>query len=649
MRISNFFLLFSCILITCLQSVMAQTPGGYDQHAAFNPFFYTQNGNEYRSAGGGPGPEYWQNRADYTINVTLDTTRHRISGSVLITYTNNSPDTLPFLWLQLDQSIYRADSRSTATSVVTGGRFNNRSVTLGFEISGVSIIQAGKSRAAQYRVNDTRLKLELPQALKANGGTVQIKMDYAFEVPRYGTDRLGRLPTRYGWIYEVAQWYPRMSVYDDVLGWNTAPYLGAAEFYLEYGNINYNITAPAGMIIAGSGELLNPAQVLTAEQISRLGRARLSDRTVTIRDTTEIIMPADARSGQLTWRFSCKNTRDVAWAASQAFIWDAARINLPSGKKALAQSVYPIESAGQAAWSRSTEYVKNAIELYSEKWFEYTYPVATNVAGIVSGMEYPGIVFCSARSGGSGLWGVTDHEFGHNWFPMIVGSNERKYAWMDEGFNTFINQLNTKAFNKGEYYKPLSGGKLSINLFGPGTEGIMNTPDVIQARQLANLAYLKPGLGLMLLRDHILGPERFDEAFRAYIHRWAFKHPTPWDFFRTMENVAGEDLSWFWRGWFLNTWKLDQAVKEVKYQDNDPAKGALITIENLDQMVMPVIVAVKESSGKTDTVHLPAEIWQRGGTWTFRYPSAAALSQVTIDPEQAFPDMNRNNNEWKAQ
>ncbi|HEY0612219.1 MAG TPA: M1 family peptidase, partial [Chitinophaga sp.] len=199
------------------------------------------------------------------------------------------------------------------------------------------------------------------------------------------------------------------------------------------------------------------------------------------------------------------------------------------------------------------------------------------------------------------------------------------------------------------YYRPLSGGRVATNLFGPGTEGILNTPDVIQTRQLANLAYLKPGLGLLLLRDYILGPERFDEAFRAYIHRWAFKHPTPWDFFRTMENVGGEDLGWFWRGWFLNTWKLDQSVKEVKYQDNDPAKGALITIENLDQMVMPAIVAVKESSGKADTVRLPAEIWQRGGTWTFHYPSASTLSQVVIDPGQAFPDMNRNNNEWKAQ
>lgn len=649
MTVNKIFLLFSCILVTGLHMVKAQSPAGYDQHTAFSPLFYTQNGNEFRSAGGAPGPKYWQNRADYNINVTLDTAKHRINGSVQITYTNNSPDTLSFLWLQLDQNIYRADSRAMATSVVTGGRFINRSLTEGYEISRVTLTQAGKTGAAQYRVTDTRMKIELPQALKASGGAVQLKINFAFEIPQYGTDRLGRLQTRYGWIYEVAQWFPRMAVYDDVLGWNTIPYLGASEFYLEYGNIDYSVTAPAGLVVVGSGQLQNPAQVLTADQVNRLGRARVSEHTVTIKDSTEIITPTDARSGNLTWRFSCKNTRDVAWAASRAFIWDAARIDLPSGKKALAQSVYPIESAGIGAWSRSTEYVKGCIELYSQKWFEYTYPVATNVAGIVGGMEYPGIVFCSARSGGGGLWGVTNHEFGHNWFPMIVGSNERKYAWMDEGFNTFINNIATREFHRGEYYKPVAGGKAAGNLFAANADGIMNTPDVIQARQLGNVAYFKPALGLNLLREYVLGAERFDEAFQAYIHRWAFKHPTPWDFFRTMENVSGEDLSWFWRGWYLNSWKLDQAVKEVKYQDGDPAKGALITIENLDQMVMPVIVAVKDGGGKTDTLRLPAEIWQRGGTWTFRYPSVTALSQVVIDPGEAFPDMNRGNNEWKAQ
>jgi len=650
MTINKLTFCLAVLLATNHSFIRAQTApaSNYDQHKAFDPLFYTQNGNEFRSAGGAPGPKYWQNRSDYTINVTLDTAQHRLSGSVQITYTNNSPDTLSFVWLQLDQNVYREDSRGEAASQYSGGRFVNRSFTQGDEISSVSIVQNGKTQAASYRVNDTRMKIQLPAALKANGGTVQFRINYAFTIPQYGTDRMGRLQTRNGWIYEIAQWYPRMCVYDDVLGWNTLPYLGAGEFYLDYGNIEYSVTAPADMVVAGSGELLNAAQVLTPEQSSRLAKARTSDQTVTIKDSTAVISPTDKRKGNLTWRFSCKNTRDVAWAASRAFIWDAARINLPGGKKALAQSVYPVEVASTKAWGRSTEYVKGCIELYSNKWFSFSYPVATNVAGIVGGMEYPGIVFCSARATGAGLWGVTDHEFGHNWFPMIVGSNERKYAWMDEGFNTFINGINTKAFNNGEYYRPADISKTGPGMFGANAEALTTIPDVIQNAQLGNVAYFKPGLGLKLLREQVLGPERFDEAFRTYVHRWAFKHPTPWDFFRTMDNVAGEDLSWFWRGWFLNTWKLDQSVKEVKYKENDPAKGALVTIENLEQLVMPVEVAIQTADGKADTVKLPVEIWQRGGTWTFLYPSTTTLSQVIIDPQGALPDVNRANNTWNA-
>lgn len=647
MMTANKIALAVALVAGSLQMSKAQAPTGYNQHEAFNPLFYTQTGTEYRSATGAPGPKYWQNRADYAIRVSLDTAQHRVSGSVTITYTNNSPDTLPFLWLQLDQNIFKEGSRSQATAVVTGGRFQNRSFTQGLEISGVSVVQQGKTSAANYLQNDTRMQVRLSQPLRANGGSIQVKMNFAFTVPEYGTDRMGRLATSNGWIYEIAQWYPRMEVYDDVLGWNTLPYMGAGEFYLEYGNFDYTITAPAGLVVVGSGELQNAAQVLTPTQASRMARARSSDATVMIRDSSEITTPTDKRSGNLSWHFVCRNARDISWAASKAFIWDAARMNLPSGKKALAQSVYPVESATGNGWRRSTEYVKATIEYNSEKWFEYTYPVATNVAGIVGGMEYPGIVFCNWRSVNRGLWGVADHEFGHNWFPMIVGSNERKYAWMDEGFNTFINSLSTREFNNGEYYTKQNVAQATRTLFTPEADAIMSTPEVIQSRLLGNAAYFKPAMGLTLLREQVLGPERFDYAFRTYIKRWAFKHPTPWDFFRTMENAAGEDLSWFWRGWFLNNWALDQAVKEVKYVNNDPSKGALITIENRNQLVMPVTVAVKESGGKTDTVRLPAEIWQRGGTWTFKCASTSTLTGVDIDPEAALPDVDRANNSWK--
>lgn len=642
------------VVIACLtgSGMMAwgQTSSGYDAHDLWNPLFYPHNGNEYRSATGAPGPQYWQNRADYKIQCTLDTAAKRVTGSVEISYKNNSPDALPFLWLQMDQNIYRADSRGEATSPVTGGRFANKKYTSGYELKSVSVAEGRKSAPVHYIINDTRMQLRLDEPVKARGGKITIKIDYAFDIPTYGTDRMGRTDTKNGWIYQIAQWFPRMEVYDDVEGWNTIPYMGAGEFYLEYGDIDYSVTAPADMIVVGSGELQNPKDVLTDTEMKRLDQARNSDKTVMIRTADEVTDPnSRPQKGNLTWHFICKQTRDVAWSASRAFIWDAARINLPSGRKALAQSVYPVESATDQGWKRSTEFVKACIEHYSRQWFEFTYPSATNVAGEVNGMEYPGIVFCSAKSTGSGLWGVTIHEFGHNWFPMIVGSNERKYPWMDEGFNTFINDICTKEFNNGEFYHEEKAQEQAGYTFSDHTEPIMTIPDVTQADNLGIEAYSKPSEGLHLLRSLILGQDRFDYAFRTYIKRWAFKHPTPWDFFHSMENAGGEDLAWFWREWFIKNYRLDQGVKDVQYVDNDPANGALITIENLDQMALPVIVKMKEENGKEHTDTLPAEIWQRGDTWTFKYNSTTKLASVELDPNHDLPDINAGNNIWKEE
>ncbi|MDB5158632.1 MAG: hypothetical protein JWR50_3339, partial [Mucilaginibacter sp.] len=645
-------MIFALSLAISAFSARAQTDTShskYDQHKVFKALFYQQNGNQFRTAGGAPSAKYWQNRADYKLNVTLDTAKHRVTGTALITYTNNSPDGLPFLWLQVDQNIYREDSRAQATSPVTGGRFTNKTYTNGDEIKGVYIVTNGKAEKVDYLITDTRMQIKLKDSLKANGKKLDIKIDYAFDVPEYGTDRMGRLNTKNGWVYEIAQWYPRMEVYDDISGWNTIPYMGASEFYLEYGNIDYTVTAPAGLIVAGSGELLNPTEVLSATALSRLAAARNSDKTVSIRDEADIASKTSyPQKATLTWHFLCKNTRDVAWAASKAFIWDAARINLPSGKKALAQSVYPVEVNGDKAWGRSTEYVKNCIELYSKEWYEFTYPVATNVAGVVGGMEYPGIVFCGWKSQTGELWEVTNHEFGHNWFPMIVGSNERKFAWMDEGFNTFINKVDTKVFNNGEYFQKEDVQKSAPAMFAPDADAIMNTPDVIQPDYLGYAAYEKPALGLTILREQILGEERFDYAFKTYIKRWAFKHPTPWDFFHSMDNAAVEDLSWFWNEWFMGTMSLDQAVKSIDYNDNDAAKGSLITIENLGELALPVTALIKEENGKTGTVKLPAEIWQRGGTWTFPYKSTSKILLVTLDPEHVLPDTDPENNAFSG-
>lgn len=625
----------------------------YNHKEAFDPQFYPYPGNDYRSASGEPGPKYWQNRADYKINCTLDTANHKVSGEVEILYTNNSPDNLKFLWLQLDQNIYKKDSRGSATTTEAGGRWANSKFTEGYNIKSVSSEYNSKKNTPKFIITDTRMQVWLPDALKTGGDKTKLTIQFEFIVPEYGTDRMGRLKKKHGWIYEIAQWYPRMAVYDDIQGWNTMPYLGAGEFYLEYGDVEFHITAPADHIVVGSGKLLNPQECYTAEQMKRWEAASKSDKTVMIRNSQEVTDPnSRPKQTSCTWKFKIENTRDVAWAASKAFVQDAARINLPSGKKSMAISVYPAESIVKNGWQRSTEFTKASIEHYSEKWYEYPYPAATNVAGIVGGMEYPGIVFCSAGSSGSGLWGVTDHEFGHTWFPMIVGSNERKYAWMDEGFNTFINGLSTEAFNNGEFNESGFFGDPNSSFmvkytFGEKMDRLYNIPEVIQQDNLGVAAYLKPAQMLDALRNVVLGPERFDAAFREYINRWAFKHPTPWDFFHTMENVAGEDLSWFWRGWIFNTWKLDQSVKNVAYIDDDTTKGAEITIENKEKMPMPVTVLVKEASGKEHKYNLPVEVWQRGATWTFDVPTTSEIKEVVLDPDKKLPDWDRTNNSWK--
>lgn len=626
----------------------------YDHREAFNPQFYPYPGNEFRSASGEPGPKYWQNRADYNITCTLDTGKHLVSGSVDILYTNNSPDNLNFLWLQLDQNIYRKDSRGSATTTETGGRWANAKFTDGYVIKSVNGESNGKTFTPKFNTTDTRMQVWLPDAVKPSGDKVKLTIQFEFTVPEYGTDRMGRLNTKNGWVYEIAQWYPRLCVYDDIQGWNTLPYIGAGEFYLEYGDINFSITAPADMIIVGSGELQNPSECYTAEQMKRWEAAKASDKTVTIRSDKEVKdFASRPKQANCTWRFKITSTRDVAWAASKAFVQDAAKINLPSGKPCMAVSVYPAESIKKNGWQRSTEFTKGAIEFYSKQWYEFPYPAATNVAGIVGGMEYPGIVFCSYTATGNGLWSVTDHEFGHTWFPMIVGSNERKYAWMDEGFNTFINDGSTDAFNKGEFKQadlfsdPNSSFMVKFT-FSDEMDGLYNIPDVIQQDiNLGIAAYSKPGQMLTVLRDAVLGKERFEAAFREYIKRWAFKHPTPWDFFHTMENVSGEDLGWFWRSWVLNNWKLDQSVKGVTYIKENPANGSEVSIENMEKMPMPVTVLVKEENGKEHRFDLPVEVWQRGAVWTFAVPSTSEIKEVILDPDKKLPDWNRDNNDWK--
>jgi hypothetical protein len=620
----------------------------YNSSDVFSPLTNYIPGNKYRSASGQPGPEYWQNRADYTIKVSLDTAKHAIDGSVAITYTNNSPDELTFIWLQLDQNKFKQDSRGNAVTPLNVGRYGVTNFDGGYNLSEIKAVSkvGNKSVLSSTFIDDSRLQLFLIEPLK-KGQQIVISMKFNFLMPQNGSDRMGLYDAKDGKIYQLAQWFPRVSVYDDIKGWNTLPYLGAGEFHLEYGDYNFEITVPRDHIVVASGELTNPKDVLTATQIQRLAQAQNSDKTQYIIKADELGKSSTrpAGNGMLTWKFTCKNTRDVAWASSKTFVWDAAKINVPSGKKVLAQSVYPAEIGDNDAWGRSTEYTKGSIEFYSDWLMEYPYPVATNVAGIVGGMEYPGIVFCSARSKKAGLWGVTDHEFGHIWFPMIVGTDERRYAWLDEGLNTYINSLATKAFNNGEYhvYNPAKNMARFMSVSKP----IMNTPDAIPERELGILAYYKPSLGLTMLADAIVGEERMKLALKEYTRRWAFKHPTPFDFFNTMENVLGEDLGWFWKSWYINGYKIDQSVKSVKYTNEDPTKGAIIELENLNQMPMPVEVEVKEKGKDVQVVKLPVEIWQKGSTWSFAYPSTSELESVKLNPRGILPDVDAKNDTWK--
>ncbi|MEO7215601.1 M1 family metallopeptidase [Mucilaginibacter sp.] len=623
----------------------------YQPAALFSTLPFTEKGNEFHSPNGEPGPKYWQNRVDYQLEVKLDTVAKTISGSSTINYTNNSPDALQYLWLHLDQNTYKKDARS---NFVTG--FPAPDHTTGYQIESVSLLQNGKATKLNYVITDTRMQVRLPLAVSPKGGKISLVIKYHYTIPGSFGGRTDYIDTKNGKIYEIAQFYPRMCVYDDMRGWDTAPFLGSGEFYLEYGDIDYKVTLPADMIVAGSGELVNPAEVLTAKQISRLASAKASDKTIMIRTAAEVTDPSSRPAGKssLTWHFKMLNTRDVAFGASKAFIWDAARVNLPGGKKSLAMSVYPVESAGKEAWDRATEYLKGSIEYFSEKWFVYPYPVAVNEAGIAGGMEYPGIVFDGITDKGKDLFWITAHEIGHNWFPMIVGSDERRFAWMDEGFNTFIDVYASDMVNKGEFgpkrdseYAENSGNpadEIIPFITDPEAPSMMTAPDAIPEKYRHPYTYFKPAFGLILLREQILGKDRFDYAFKNYIHKWAYKHPQPDDFFRSMENGAGEDLSWFWKGWFYNNYKLDIALIDAKYVDKDHTKGIKVTIANKELMAMPFTVEVKLKDGSKQRTYFPVETWLQQKVATITIPTTQDVESVTVDPDNALPDVNRKNN-----
>ncbi|MCS3848147.1 hypothetical protein GGR70_003187 [Xanthomonas campestris] len=642
----------ACLPFTALAAPPAATPAAaspFDPLALFAPLQLPDAPNAYRSGSGKPGPLFWQNRADYDLSAQIDPATHTLTGEAAIRYTNHSPDTLDVLWLQLDQNIYRADARAAAS------RPSRRTQTTeGMQIASVEVDSGGRRQAVPFLVDDTRLRVDLPQPLAGQGKALTMHIRYRYRIPGTWGGRTAVSNSKQGEIYEIAQWYPRMAVYDDLRGWDTQPYLGS-EFYLEYGSFDYAVTVPDGFLVAGSGALTNPDEVLSRTEQQRLAQARGSDRTVLIRTPAEVAArtAAPASTRTRTWRFHMDSTRDVAFAASPAFVWDAARINLPDGKQSLAMSVYPVEGVGEAKWNRSTEYVKGAIEHFSQ-WYPYPWPAAINLGGYGAGMEYPGIVFDGFDDGGKDLFWITAHEIGHTWFPMIVGSNERRHAFMDEGFNTFIDVYASDAFNNGEYapkrdseYAPKGGNpvdEILPLLADANAPTLMDTADATSETYRHPLTYFKGALGLVLLREQILGPARFDPAFRKYIATWAFKHPTPSDFFRLMESESGEDLSWWWRGWYFNNWQLDMGISEAHYVDKDPAKGLQVTLRSRQRLVMPVTLRADLADGSHLDRRIPVEAWLQQTAPKLTLATTQKVLRVRLDPDHALPDAARADN-----
>ena len=617
----------------------------------FAPYAYREPANAYRSASGLPGPAYWQNRADYVIRAILEPASRTLSGSEVITYTNHSPDALDVLWLQVEQNRFRRDARGAF-----GGDAFPTEFTSGEHIQSVQMEgPGGKLENLAWLISDTRMQVRLPSPLVARAGRIKLQIRWSYTVPGVFGGRTDVNPSRNGDIFEMAQWYPRLCVYDDLHGWDTLPYLNS-EFHLEYGDFDYSVTVPWNMIVVGSGDLSNPQEVLTRMELARLAKARQSDATVMIRTAAEVTDPRSRpkQSGTLTWHFRMRNTRDVVFGASKAFVWDAARINLPGGKTALAMSAYPTESSGPDAWGRATEYTKAAVEYFSRQWYPYPYPVAVSEAGAAGGMEYPGLDFDDKDAQRRDLHLIVAHEVGHTWFPMIVGSDERRDAWIDEGFNTFMDVYEADAFNHGEYapkrdaeYAPDSGtpadqmAKVIADRQAPPP---MAAADQIPEKYRHPITYFKSAFGLVLLREQILGPKRFDPAFRAFIATWAYKHPSPSDFFRFMDSETGEDLSWFWRGWYQHNWQLDQAVTAVKPVNGDWKNGAAVTIANLDRLVMPATLRVAYSDGSKRDVRVPVETWLQHTSFTLVVSGKKPVVSATLDPQHVLPEADRSNN-----
>ena len=588
------FLILAWITAASINIAGAQPLQNRKHVDSTDPFFqidhWLPTPNEQRTASGQPGPGYWQQRADYDIDVTLDDNNQRISGTVKIDYHNQSPHTLRYIWIQLDQNRFRRDAESVTTSPapeldpkisfqMLNGIMARISFDGGFNIDSVT---DGNHHPIDHTIVQTMMRLDLAEPLPP-GQSTQILIGYWFKIvdaklirARGGYEYFDKDKN---YLYEIAQWYPRVAAYTDYQGWQHKQFLGAGEFTLELGDYNVQITAPADMVVAATGQLMNPDQVLNETWIERLKGAATATKPAFIVTPDEAQENESKRSDLTkTWNFQAKDVRDFAFAASRKFIWDAMGVHV-DGKTVMAMSYYPKEA--EPLWSQySTEVIAHTLQVYGRYSFAYPYPTAISVNGPVYGMEYPMICFNGPRPEEDGTYSKTTkyglisviiHEVGHNFYPMIVNSDERQWTWMDEGLNTFLQYLAEQEWEAD--YPSLRGPpeKIVPYMRGNNQRPVMTGSEEIL--QFGANAYAKPATALNILRETILGRESFDFAFGEYGRRWKFKRPTPSDFFRTMEDASGVDLDWFWRGWFYGTDHVDIAIDSLrlyKIESGDP-------------------------------------------------------------------------------
>ncbi|MEP4093459.1 M1 family metallopeptidase [Reichenbachiella sp.] len=593
--------------------------------------------NNYRNASGAPGKDYWQQRADYVIDAELNDENQSLTGRETITYFNNSPDQLSYLWLQLDQNMRsKASDTPLITENVVTKAMSGRDIQKisreydfdgGFKIGEVSDVSG---RPLKYIINKTMMRVDLPKPL-ASGEQVSFNVAWSYNIqdrmPLGGRSGYEYFPKDGNYLYTIAQWFPRMAVYDDVEGWQHKQFLGRGEFALEFGNYKVKLNVPADFVVGSTGELQNASQVLTKAQLEKLAQARKTfDKPVIIVSEEEARKAEKNKSSaKKTWEYHASDVRDFAFAASRKFIWDAQAVQLDT-KTPLAMSYYPKE--GNPLWEKeSTKAVANTLRTYSKHTVEYPYPVAISVHSASIGMEYPMICFNFGRPAEDGSYtdavkwgmiGVIIHEVGHNFFPMIINSDERQWSWMDEGLDTFVQSLTEK-----EHYptKPLKRGeaRLIVDYMKGDKEGIRpimtNSEQILQ---FGDNAYGKPAAALSILRETIMGPELFDYAFKTYSERWAFKRPSPADFFRTMEDASAVDLDWFWKGWFYTTDHVDLSLSKVKWYKMDIPENE---VENKAKKSKKAKISSGESSQSLMDFGDEAE------TFTFTDTDPAAVSE----------------------